>query len=78
MTDVTLGILSDDQRKHIVSAILEDLDSNKKITYNSSVNLNWSFTENYLKNCGFRFKKLDKSYTLKSLNYFKKIGFIEV
>ncbi len=78
MTDVTLGILSDDERKHIVSAILEDLDSNKKITYNSSVNLNWSFTENYLKNCGFRFKKLDKSYTLKSLNYFKKIGFIEV
>lgn len=76
MNDIINGILVDDSRKHIVSNIMHDLNYDRKLVYTSSIKLVNSFTEDYLRNCGFRWKKLDKNYIFKFLNYLKKIGFI--
>lgn len=77
MLDIINGILSDDERKDIVLDITKDLDSSKKLIYDSLVNLDCTFTEDFLKNCNFRFKKLGKDYIIKFLTYFKNIGFLK-
>ena len=74
--DAINGILGDEERRHLITGISEDLDNSKKIVHISDVNLASSFTEDYLKNCGFKWKKIDKNYILKYLNYFKKTGII--
>ncbi len=76
MTDIITGILEDDKRKDIVSGIIHDLDKDKLLIYTSNIRLNCEFTENYLKNIGFHWKKIDKNYIIKYMNYLKKIGFI--
>lgn len=57
MTDIITGILNDEARKDLVSGIIQDLDRNKKLVYTSSIRLNSTFTENYLKNCRFSLEK---------------------
>lgn len=76
MLDIINGISRDDTRKDLLSAISEDLYDNK-FTYTSSIELDSSFTEDYLKNCGFHWKKLDKNYIVKFLDYFRKFGLID-
>lgn len=76
MTDIIRGILDDENRKDIVSGIIHDLNKDKKLIYTSSIRLNTKFTENYLKNCGFHWKKINKNYIIKYMKYFKRIGYI--
>ncbi len=76
LSDIITGILNDDERKDIVSGIVQDLNKEKILVYTSNIRLNSNFTENYLKNIGFRWKKIDKNYIIKYMNYFKKIGYI--
>lgn len=76
LSDIITGILNDDERKDIVSGIVQDLNKEKILVYTSNIRLNSEFTENYLKNIGFRWKKIDKNYIIKYINYFKKIGYI--
>lgn len=76
MYDIINGMLSNDDRKQTVSGIIQDLNKDKKLIYTSATRLDLNFTESYLKECGFKWKKLDKNYITKYLNYFKNIGFI--
>ncbi len=76
MTDIITGILDDNNRKELVSGIIHDLSNDKKLIYTSNIRLSTDFTETYLKNIGFHWKKIDKNYIIKYMNYFKKIGFI--
>jgi len=57
MTDIITGILNDEERKDIVSGIIQDLNKDKKLVYTSAIRLNTKFTENYLKNCRFPLEK---------------------
>lgn len=57
MTDIITGILDDNNRKDLVSGIVNDLDKNKNLVYTSSIRLNAKFTENYLKNCRIPLEK---------------------
>ena len=76
MKDIITGILDDDSRKELVSGIIHDLNKDKELIYTSNIRLNSKFSENYLKNIGFHWKKIDKNYIIRYMNYFKKIGFI--
>ncbi len=76
MKDIITGILDDDSRKELVSGIIHDLNRDKELIYTSNIRLNSKFSENYLKNIGFHWKKIDKNYIIRYMNYFKKIGFI--
>ena len=77
MYDIINGMLSNDDRKNAVSGIIQDLNKDKKLIYTSGTRLDFDFTEKYLKECGFKWKKLDKVYITKYMNYFKRIGFID-
>lgn len=77
MNDIINGMIGNDKRKQGIAGIIEDLNKDRKLLYTSSVKLDINFTESYLKNCGFKWKKLGKNYITKYLQYFRKIGFIE-
>ncbi len=76
MRDILTGILADNNRKNILSGIIYDLDDNKNLIYTSNIRLNSNFTEKYLKNLGFKWKKINKKYIIKYMNYLKKVNFI--
>ncbi len=76
MKDILTGILADNDRKDILSGIIYDLDENKNLIYTSNVRLICNFTEKYLNKLGFRWKKIDKEYIIRYMNYLKKIKFI--
>ena len=76
MKDIITGILSDNNRKDILSGIIYDLDNNKNLIYTSNIKLNCNFTEKYLNKIGFKWKKIDKNYIIKYINYLKHINFI--
>ena len=77
MNDIINGMLTNDERKQAVSGIVQDLSKDKKLIYTSATRLVLDFTVDYLKAIGFRWKKIDKNYVIKYLNYFKQIGFID-
>ena len=76
MSETITEILEDNDRKEILSGIINDIDSNKKLVYTSNVRIDSEFTERYLEKIGFSWKKIDKEYILKYMDYFKKIKFI--
>lgn len=76
MKDILTGILADNDRKDILSGIIYDLDENKNLIYTSNVRLICHFTEKYLNKLGFRWKKIDKEYIIRYMNYLRKINFI--
>lgn len=77
LKDVINGILSDNERKDILSGIIYDLDNNKNLIYTSRIRLNSDFTEKYLDRIGFHWKKIDKDYIIRYMKYFEKIDFIK-
>ena len=77
MSDIITGILADDSRKDIISGIIYDLGKNKNLIYTSNILLDAEFTEKYLHKIGFSWKKIDKNYIIKYLNYLKQTGFID-
>lgn len=76
MKDIITGILSDNNKKEILSGIIYDLDDNKNLIYTSNIRLNSNFTEKYLNKLGFKWKNIDKEYIIRYINYLKKIKFI--
>jgi len=76
MKDILTGILADNDRKDILSGIIYDLDENKNLIYTSNVRLICNFTEKYLNKLGFKWKKIDKEYIIRYINYLRKINFI--
>ena len=70
-------MMSDDNKKDILSGIIHDLDKNKRLVYTSRIKLDCSFTEKYLNYIGFYWKDIDRKYLIKYINYFKKINFFK-
>ena len=77
MSYIITGMLADDENKHLISGIVQDLDSNKNLVYTSRIKLDASFTIQYLNKIGFKWNAIDINYIVKCINYFKKIKFIE-
>jgi amino acid adenylation domain-containing protein/thioester reductase-like protein len=70
-------ILNDNFKKEILSGIIHDIDSKKRLIYTSNIRVSYDFSEKYLEKIGFSWKNIDREYILKYMNYFKGIGFIE-
>lgn len=77
MTNIINNLLNDSEKRDSISGIIQDLDSNRHLLYTSSIQLDATFTELYLKNIGFEWKTIDKNYIIKYINYFKKIKFLD-
>lgn len=72
VSDVILGILADEERRHTISAISNDLDKSHEIVLTSPIMLVSDFTDDYLCELGLTWKKFDKGYIYKGLECFKK------
>ena len=70
-------ILNDNFKKEILSGIIHDIDSKKRLIYTSNIRVSYDFSEKYLEKIGFSWKNIDREYILKYMNYFKGIGFTE-
>ena len=62
--------------KSTLSGIINDFDSNKKLIYESNIELNNEFTNAFLKNIGFKWPKIDKEYIFKYFDYLKNINYL--
>ena len=77
MTDIINGILQDDSRKELLSGIIHDINSDKKLIYTSRIRLNFEFSSKYLSTIGFSWKQIDSEYIKKYVKYLKKINYIK-
>ena len=56
------NIFKQSDSNKILSGILRDFDSNRKLVYESKIKLNSDFTINYLSQIGFEWPKIDETY----------------
>lgn len=62
--------------KNILSGIINDFDTNKKLIYDSNIVLNNNFTNQFLSKLSFKWCKIGKGYLFKYLNYLKDLGYL--
>ena len=62
--------------KNILSGIINDFDTNKKLIYDSNIILNNDFTNEFLAKLSFKWCKIGKGYLFKYLNYLKDLGYL--
>lgn len=66
------------QSKHIFEAFIGDMDENDRLNYDSNIRIENDFTVEYLRKLGFEWNDIDFKYIRKYVEYFRKIGFLEV
>ena len=65
-------------RAYIYEAFLNDMDSNGRINYETNIHIENAFTLSYLKQLGFEWTKIDYEYMKGYLEYFKRLGYLEI
>jgi len=78
MTVIIKGLLVDEDTKNLIHGLVQDINKDKTLVYNSNIRLNSKFTNKYLLRAGFKWPKCRKSYINKCFNYFEKVGFIKI
>ena len=73
-----VNIINDtlENNNNILSGIINDFDSDKKLQYESDVKLDNHFSNLVLRDIGFEWPEISKEYIFKYLNYLKNIGYI--
>lgn len=62
---------------NILSGIINDLDNDKKLMYNSNVNILSEFTRGFLYRIGFEWPIIDEEYIRKYLEYLTKVKLLK-
>ena len=68
--------LLDDNKKDILSGIINELNLNNNIEINSNINILSEFSKMFLYKIGFNWLNIDNKYMEKYIKYFKYIKFI--
>lgn len=63
------------QQSYIFEALLNDLDQNDQIQYDSNIRIENSFTVQYLQRLGFEWPEIDYAYIEGYLQYFTQLGY---
>lgn len=63
--------------ENILSGIINDFDTNKKLIYDSNIVLDNDFTNEFLAKLSFRWCKIGKTYLFRYLNYLKDLGYLK-
>ena len=71
-----INVLDLDENKDQLQGVINDLDDELGIRFNSSVNLDNSITNAYLEKLDFHWPKITKDYIIDLINYMKKIMYI--
>ena len=77
-TAILRNTMKQTQSKHIFEAFIGDMDENEHLNYDSNIRIENDFTVEYLRKLGFEWNDIDFEYIKKYVEYFRKIGFLEV
>ena len=69
-------VLLDDNKKDILSGIVNELNSDNNLEMNSNIKILSEFSKNFLNSIDFNWSKIDNVYIEKYIKYFKNIKFI--
>lgn len=59
-------------------ALINDMDKDGKLLYDSNIHINNDFTVEYLRKIGFEWLEIDYDYIKRYFEYFKNLGYIKV
>ena len=76
--EIINNLLKDDSKKSYLEGIINDLDENKKLVYESNVKIESEFSKNILKKLGFEWPYIDKTYIRNYLKYLTDIGYFNL
>lgn len=62
----------------IYEALVNDMDENGKLLYDSNIKIHNEFTVEYLRQLGFEWSDIDFEYIKKYIEYFREIGYFTV
>lgn len=71
-------LLNDENKKDFLTGIINDFDHNKKLSYQSNVEIKSDFSREFLAQIGFNWPYIDKSYIKKYLKYLADIGYFSI
>ncbi len=63
---------------HIYEAFMNDMSEDGKLQYETNIHIQSDFTIDYLKQLGFEWTKIDLEYVKGYIEYFKRLGYLEV
>ena len=71
-------LLKDDSKKSYLEGIINDLDENKKLIYESNVKIESDFSKKILEKLSFEWPYIDKIYIKNYLKYLTDIGYFNI
>ncbi len=66
------------EKAHICEAFINDFNEASQINYDSNIRIENDFTVEYLKRLGFEWADIGIEYLRKYVDYFRKIGYLEI
>ncbi len=63
-------------KEDILASLINDMDENSRLNYDSSIHILNDFTVQYLRQFGFEWSEIDRGYLERYVEYFRKIGFL--
>lgn len=61
----------------ISKTLIQDLDENYELNYNSNIKVMCKYTNDFLEKCGFYWPVIDDKYIIEYIKYFKNLGYIK-
>lgn len=77
-TDILRSKAKADDTEFIYDTFINDMDNNDRLNYDSNIYIENDFTVKYLKALGFEWNDIGFEYIQKYIEYFRKIGYLEV
>lgn len=71
-------LLKDPNKKHFLEGIINDLNKDKKLVYESNIKIDSSFTTKVLEKLGFQWPYIDTRYIRNYLKYLADIGYFNI
>lgn len=65
-------------REYIYETFINDMDADDRLNYDSKIRIENGFTIEYLRRLGFEWPEIGLEYLRNYVNYFRKIGYLEV
>lgn len=77
-TECLQRTMKESGREYIYETFINDMDSDDRLNYDSKIRIENSFTVEYLRQLGFEWPEIGFEYLKKYIDYFRKIGYLEV
>jgi len=76
--EIINNLLQDDDTKDYLQGIINDLDENQELSYESDVKIESQFTKKVLKEIGFEWPYIDTTYLKNYFKYLSQIGYFNI